>query len=120
MRRLYLSLGYASAALGVLGIALPLLPTTPFMLLAVWCFLRSDPALAERLMRHPRFGPPLADWRREGAIAPRAKLAALVAMLASYALTVWASGSLPLAVGLAVVMGGAGLYVATRPNPRRS
>ncbi len=118
MRRLYLSLGYASVALGLVGIALPLLPTTPFMLLALWCFLRSDPALAERLMRHPRIGPPLVAWRREGAIAPRAKRAALLVMLASYGLAVWAAGSLAVAAGLAVVMGGAALFIATRPSPR--
>ena len=74
MRRFYLCLGYASLALGVIGIFLPVLPTTPFVLLAAWCFARSNPALADRLYSHPRFGAVLRAWRDERAIPLRAKL----------------------------------------------
>lgn len=119
LRKVYLSLGYLSFALGILGIALPLLPTTPFILLATWCFARSNPELAKRLYAHPRFGAALADWRDQRAISSRAKVYALTALVASYALAIWLAGGRYLPFILAVIMGGVALFLATRPNPRR-
>jgi len=118
MRRLYLGLGYMCIALGMIGIALPVLPTTPFILLAAWCFSRSDPALAERLYGHPRFGAMLRDWRDQRAISRRAKIIALSALGGSYALILWFAESHFVPVVLAGIMGGVALYIATRPVPR--
>ncbi len=118
MRRVHLCLGYASLALGIVGIFLPVLPTTPFVLLAVWFFARSDPALAERLYSHPRFGPLLTTWRDEKAIPRRAKVYALGMLALSYGLILWLTESGALPVVLAIVMGGVALYIATRPAPR--
>ena len=118
MRKVYLGLGYLSFSLGVIGIALPLLPTTPFILLAAWCFARSNPELAKRLYAHPRFGAALADWRDQGAISPRAKAYALSALGISYALTVWLTGGRYLPFILAVIMGSVALFLVTRPSPR--
>ncbi len=119
MRHLYLCLGYASLALGIVGIFMPVLPTTPFVLLAVWCFARSHPALAERLYSHPRFGPLLTTWRDQKAIPRRAKVYALSMLAISYGLILWlteSGSSLP--VVLAIIMGSVALYIATRPAPR--
>jgi uncharacterized membrane protein YbaN (DUF454 family) len=120
MRRLYLGIGYASFALGVIGIALPLLPTTPFMLLAAWCFARSSPALESWLYNHPRFGPVLADWRDQRAISRRAKTTALASLAVSYALAVWITESPVVPFILAAIMGSVAIYIATRPSPRPS
>ncbi|HZH11180.1 MAG TPA: YbaN family protein [Microvirga sp.] len=117
MRKLYLGLGYASLALGIVGIMLPLLPTTPFVILAAYCFARSNSALATRLYDHPQFGPLLTTWRDQGAIPPRAKAYALLAMAASYALSVWLSPSSSVAYILAAVMGCVAIYIVTRPSP---
>ncbi len=117
-RSLYLALGYAGLGLGILGIALPVLPTTPFIILAAWCFTRSNPALAARLYDHPRFGRFLTTWRDQRAIAPRAKVYALLAMAASYAVTIWLTTSPYVPVILACIMASVGLYIATRPSPR--
>jgi uncharacterized protein len=119
MRGLYLVGGYASLMLGIAGIFLPVLPTTPFIILAAWCFARSNPTLAARLYEHPRFGVLLSIWRDQGAIPPRAKVYALLAMAASYAITVWLSASLFVAYILAGFMGGVAVYIVTRPSPRR-
>ena len=118
MRRFYLCLGYASLALGIVGIFLPVLPTTPFVLLAAWCFARSNPALAERLYRHPRFGPLLTAWRDQRAIPRHAKIYALTTIALSYALILWLTESRILPVVLAAIMGSVALYIATRPAPR--
>jgi uncharacterized membrane protein YbaN (DUF454 family) len=118
MRRFYLCLGYASLALGIVGIFLPVLPTTPFVLLAAWCFTRSNPALAKRLYRHPRFGPLLTAWRDQRAIPLHAKIYALTALALSYALILYLAESRILPVVLALIMGSVALYIATRPRPR--
>ena len=118
LRKVYLGLGYLSFPLGVRGIALPLLPTTPFILLAAWCFARSNPELANRLYAHPRFGAAIVDWRDQGAISPRAKAVAVSALAVSYAIAVWLTGGRYLSFILAVIMGSVALFILTRPSPR--
>lgn len=117
MRRVYLALGYLSLALGIIGIALPLLPTTPFFILAAWCFARSNPALAARLYEHPRFGPHLTAWRDQGAISRRAKILALSSLLICYLISIWLIESRHLPFILAAIMGSVAIYIATRPLP---
>ncbi|MGV6872049.1 YbaN family protein [Pseudochelatococcus sp. B33] len=77
MRRLYLAAGLLFVALGFVGAFLPVLPTTPFLIVAVACFARSSPRLESWLLDHPRFGPLLRQWRERGAIPRRAKLMSL-------------------------------------------
>lgn len=117
-RQLYLCLGYLSLGLGVIGIFLPVLPTTPFVLLAVWFFARSNPALAARLYSHPRFGHLLTTWRDQRAIPRRAKFTALIMLAVSYALILWLTESAVVPFVLAIIMGSVALYIATRPLPR--
>jgi uncharacterized protein len=84
MRRwFYLIGGFVSLGLGGLGVALPLLPTVPFVILAAFCFARSSPALERRLIEHRVFGPHILLWRERGAISRRGKRAALIAFAAS-------------------------------------
>jgi len=118
MRLLFLSLGWFFVALGVAGAFLPVLPTTPFLLLAVACFARSSPRLEAWLMSHPKFGEPLRNWREKGAIPRRAKIAAVVMMSVSYAIF-WFGTSPPVwrAVLVAVLMIGPAIFVVTRPDP---
>ena len=67
-------LGLASFALAVVGIFLPLLPTTPLLLLAAWCFVHSSPRLYEWLMQHPKFGPYIRNFRENRAIPLHVKV----------------------------------------------
>jgi uncharacterized membrane protein YbaN (DUF454 family) len=118
MRRFHLALGYTSLVLGIIGIVLPLLPTTPFVILAAWCFARSNPALAKWLYEHPRFGTLLTTWRDQRAIPPRAKIYALLMLALSYVISVWLIRSPYVPFILAVIMGSVALYIVTRPNPQ--
>lgn len=80
MRILWVILGSLCVALGTVGIAVPLLPTVPFMLLAAFCFARSSERLHNWLLSHPRFGLLIEDWRARGAISQRSKSTATVSI----------------------------------------
>jgi uncharacterized protein len=85
-RRLWISAGFLSLVLGIIGIPLPLLPTTPFLLLAAFCFSRGSDKFHDWLVNHAHFGPPIRDWRRNRAIAFRVKVVSTLMMLGGYAL----------------------------------
>jgi uncharacterized membrane protein YbaN (DUF454 family) len=92
-RVLWLGAGIASLLAGLAGIFLPLLPTTPFVLLAAFCFSRGSSRCERWLVEHPRFGPMVRDWREHHAIPLRAKQLAWVMMALGSA---WAAWVLPL------------------------
>lgn len=87
----YLALGWLFFGLGVAGVFLPVVPATPFMLLALWAFSRSSARLEAWLLGHPRFGPPLVRWKEHRVIPLRVKLVAWISMAASLALMVFVS-----------------------------
>jgi uncharacterized protein len=118
MRRVYQVLGLVFVAVGFVGAFLPVLPTTPFLILATTCFARSSPRLENWLLSHPRFGPPLRAWRECGAISLKAKLLALAGMSVGF-LLFWIGTSpgpfLMASVGTLMLTGL--VYVFTRPSP---
>ncbi|MBQ4525932.1 MAG: YbaN family protein [Bacteroidaceae bacterium] len=73
-RKLLILLGSLSLALGLLGIALPLLPTTPFLLLSATCYFHGSDRLYRWLMAHPTLGPYIRSFREDKAIPLRAKV----------------------------------------------
>lgn len=105
-RWLYLLLAGVFFALACLGVVLPGLPTTPFLLLTSYFLVRSSPSLNRKLMRSKVFGPLLRDWQRHRALKPRVKTISLVACSAAVLLSIFFS-SLPPAARAAVAAAGA-------------
>lgn len=118
-RLIYLVVGWVMLGLGAAGAVLPLLPTTPFLLAAAWCFGRSSPRLTAWLLAHPVLGKPLQAWQREGAISTPTKLLAVASMVIGYGLTMHFSqiGPVP-AGGLALLLLSVAIFIVTRPGPR--
>lgn len=89
MKYLLIMFGSISVGLGVLGAFLPILPTTPFLLLAAACFARSSDRLYQRLLNDRVFGPMIVEWREHRSIPRRTKLVsiALIAVTMSLSIT---------------------------------
>lgn len=113
----YAVAGLAALGLGILGAFLPVLPTTPFVLLAAFCFARAKPEWHARLRGHATFGPLVRDWEERGAIGPRAKALATF-MIAALCAWMWAAPAMPFAAKVAVTAVEAGViaFILTRPN----
>lgn len=77
LRYVLFAIGCLSLALGVLGIFLPILPTTPFILLAAACFARSSESFYRWITSHPRFGPMIADYLAGKGLPLKAKRLAI-------------------------------------------
>lgn len=117
-RTAWLALGMLLVGVGFIGIFVPLLPTTDFMLLALPCFTRSSPRFEAWLLNHPRFGPSLRAWRAERAVPRHAKVAAGIGIAAGYAFFWWRMRpGFPLALSVAAIMAGVALWIISRPAP---
>ena len=88
-RWLWLVAGGVCLLTGIVGIVLPLLPTTPFVLLTAFCFSRGSARYEQWLLMHPRFGPLVRDWRANRAVPLRAKQAATTMMALSSVAAWW-------------------------------
>ncbi len=116
-KTLFLILGFLSLFLGVLGIFLPILPTTPFALLAAYFFSKSSKKLHDWLLRQKHLGPLIQNWERHGVIRPRAKILATVTMVLLFSYTLifvpvhWGIKALITSIGVAVLT-----FIWTRPS----
>lgn len=117
MRILFLLAGHAAIVLGIIGIVLPLLPTTPFLLVAAYCYSRGSKRAHTWLLEHPRFGPTITDWERWGVIRPRAKVLCAIAIPAFVAYPLaFMDFSIWLKALVVATVGGALTFVLSRPS----
>ena len=116
MRGMWLAVGFICIALGTLGVALPLLPTTPFLLLAAFAFARSSRRWHDWLCQHRTFGPMIDDWRQHGAISRKAKFLGVISMLAAFTLSIAMQLSTTVLILQAIALSGAAAFVLSRPS----
>ena len=118
LRVLFFIGGWVSLILGCIGIILPLLPTTPFILLAAYCFSRSSERLHKWLTTHPQMGPLIQDWQQDGSICKTAKTKATVLIVGTFAVTFAVVNVGLMLTGLILLMGISVLsFIWTRPVP---
>jgi len=119
-RALWAAAGAVMLVTGIVGVFVPLLPTTPFVLLAAFCFSRGSERCERWLLAHPRLGPIVHDWRAHRAVPWRAKQLAWLTMALGSA---WAAWTLPVSVAwlLALVCAAVAVWLwrlPTRPAAR--
>ena len=113
---LWRTLAVVSLLLGLLGIPLPGLPTVPFMLLSAWAAGKGWPALEQRLLTHPKYGPPIIQWRSHGVVPRKAKLLASFMMLTSAILIQFSAAQFWLKLALPLFLFAVALWLWRRPE----
>lgn len=111
-----MALGAVALGLGLIGVVLPVLPTTPFILLAAFAFGKSSPRLRSWLQNHPVFGGPIHDWESRGAIATRHKAMGVAMMGATFIISLVLAVPAHVLAIQAICLGGAALFVLSRPS----
>lgn len=112
----YRGIGILCVGLGAVGVFLPLMPTTIFLLIALWAFAKGSPEWAERVRRHPRLGPFVRDWEERRAIPRRAKALAVGMMAASLAILWFGTRNLILTAAVGAILLAVSGYIVTRPS----
>ena len=111
--------GTVALILGLIGVVLPGLPTTPFVLLAAACYAKASPRLHTWLLNHKLTGPMLRDWERDHSLTRRNKIVAVGSMLLMVSFSIWSfRGRLVLQLVL-LALGAIGAWVVLRIPTRK-
>ncbi len=95
VRMVLLALGSIALLLGIIGIVVPGLPTTPFILVAAACYARASERFYRWLLRNPTFGPLIAEWRHHRSIPWRVKWLAITLMSLTICASIWTLSAMP-------------------------
>ena len=117
MKRLVLiSLGWVCVSLAFVGVFVPGIPTTIFLIIALWAFTKTSKKLRYWLLHHKRFGPILTNWQEHKVVPRRAKILMVTFMILSVILFHYSLQNLYLTVGLIVILGFVARYVISLPS----
>lgn len=111
--------GSASLVLGLIGVVVPGLPTTPFVLLAAACYAKASPRLHAWLLNHRLTGPLLRDWEAHRSLTRRTKTIAVVSMLVMVSFSIWSFRHRWIAQAVLVLLGAIGAWVVLRIPTRK-
>jgi uncharacterized membrane protein YbaN (DUF454 family) len=116
-RAIWFVVGILALALGGLGVMLPILPTTPFILAAAFAFANSSDRLHRWLLDHHIFGPLIANWQRYGAISRPTKVLSVVSMAAVLVISLLLAVPVFVIVVQALIVGACSFFIISRPLP---
>ena len=117
MKRLFLiSLGWICVSLAFVGVFVPGIPTTIFLIIALWAFTKTSKKLRYWLLQHKRFGPILNNWQEHKVVPLRAKILMVTFMILSVILFHYSLQNLYLTTGLIVILGFVAKYVISLPS----
>lgn len=115
VRWLLIGAGWLLIGIGIVGIFVPVLPTTVFLIAALWAFQRSSTRFQRWLWLHPTFGPPVRNWHQHGVIPVRGKVLAVIVMSLSFVyVAVWVAEDWRVPALIGAIMLPAALYIVTR------
>lgn len=118
IRTVWFTAGILSLGFGFAGSVLPILPTTPFILLSVYAFAQSSPRLHDWLISHSQFGPLIYNWREYGAIDRRTKLISLAIMALTPLVTWFIGAPYWILILQVVVLTLSATFIVTRPDAK--
>ena len=117
MKRIILiSLGWLCVGLGFVGVFVPGIPTTIFLIIALWAFTKSSEKLRHWLLNHKRFGPILNNWQEHKVVPRRAKILMVVLMSLAVILFYYSLQNLYLTIGLIIILVSVAIYVISLPS----
>lgn len=117
LRLMWLLVGLLCMFVGALGVVLPLLPTTPFLLVAVFAFARSSARLHAWILAHPKFGPLIDNWHQHGSIDRKSKRVAIIVIIATPIITFFIGAPMWAIAAQLVVLAISATFILTRPLP---
>ncbi len=115
-KTILISLGLLCVGLGFIGVFVPGIPTTIFLIIALWAFTKSSEKLHHWLLNHKRFGPILNNWQEHKVVPRRAKILMVVLMSLAVILFYYSSQSLILTIGLTIILVSVAIYVISLPS----
>lgn len=113
------AVGTLSLVLGLIGVVLPGLPTTPFILLSAACYAKASPRLHRWLTNHRLLGPMVRDWEQHRSLTRRTKTVAQLSMALMVGLSAWGLRERPVLVGVLLLAAVVGVWVVARIPTRQ-
>ena len=115
-RTILISLGWLCVGLGFVGVFVPGIPTTIFLIIALWAFTKSSAKLRHWLLNHKRFGPILNNWQEHKVVPRKAKILMVILMSLAVVLFYYSSQNLYLTIGLIIILVSVAIYVISLPS----
>tara|TARA_B100001123_G_C15183893_1_gene976486 strand:+ start:620 stop:991 length:372 start_codon:yes stop_codon:yes gene_type:complete len=115
-RTFFLLLGWLCVCLAFIGIFLPGIPTTPFLLVALWAFAKSSKRFHSWLLNHKKFGPILQNWESHKVVPRKAKILMVILQIAAIVILHYSLNNIIITIGVAILLMCVALYVISLPS----
>lgn len=116
VQRLIFALGVVCLVLGAVGMVVPMMPATIFLIGAAWCFARTSPRFEKWLLTNRYLGPSVVRWQQTGAIPLMVKAFSLMSFVGSFGAAWYVGTPVPVLWGLGLFFAGLAAFIVTRPS----